>query len=127
MSEAAPAHPVIPPDQASVEVAASAADQATAPAVDESAQASPPLAEPAPSTPPVTSAAPDAPAPAVEPAPEPTLEELKAELEGVYSRLQYYDAENTHLKEQLALHSASNAVDAAAALKQIAALAAPFA
>lgn len=105
MSEASPApdlHVGPSPEQASVEPAAPAPEQAAAPAVDESAQAS--AAPPADAAP--------AAAPAV-----PTLEELMTELDGVRSRLQQYDDENKSLKEQLALHASSNAVDAAAALK----------
>ena len=107
MSEASPDLHVGPaPDQASVEVAAPVVEPAAEPAVDERAQASPAQPEPA------------APAPAVDPL---------QELEDVRQRMEALVAENQHLKEQLALHAASSAVDAAAALKQIAALAAPFA
>ncbi len=110
------------PEQANVETVALAAEVPAAPAQDESAPISPDAQPVGPA--PDSALVGQVPA---SPAPASTLEDLKAELEGVYSRLEQYDAENKHLKEQLALHAASTAPDAYAALKQIAALAAPFA
>lgn len=65
--------------------------------------------------------------PSAAPVTVPDLAALLQELEGVKSRLQQYDAENKSLKEQLALHAASTTPTATDALRQIAALAAPFA